>query len=212
MVVRRGAYVMTTAAKKAKVPILAAGLGLAALLAIALGLRYWPNPSNDEATRAASNISRQCSGGQRLENISRIESGLSAYLTKASAGTTVTSQDVGVVTSMLKPNGVSLDIYKAYTRCLKDQTEAYLKLKGVSVLPQETVSTVVDPKSTPISTPATSDSDKRGAHPEPKKVDMPAGTRPRTVPVTQAGTAVSTNQSGGITAGQIGELNIESKP
>lgn len=306
---------MTTAAKKTRTSMLAAGLVLSALLAIAIGTLYWPRPSNDEATRAASNIARQCAGGQRIENAAKIESGLGAYLTKVSARAMVTSQDVGVVTSMLKPDGVSLDIYKIYTQCLKDQTEAYLKLKGVNILPQQPAFTGKDAENTLTLTPTASDGDgqevqlltgyiyyeendghttedgvfepypkallpryerltpgmvlrtvraaevrdgptgsdspadtpltarqcvrvldkpehppsaplKRATsggrirvqtiscpqRPERTTADVSASARPRVAPVARDSAVMSVNQSGGITAGQIGELNVGSKP
>ena len=125
---------MASAAKRSNVPILAGGLLLAALIAIGLAVAFWPRPTDDPTRQAAAQIAKDCAGGQDVGNTAKVEAGLSRYITRASGEASVTSKDVGTVTSKLKPDSIGLEIYKAYTQCLKDHTESYLKLKGVTVV------------------------------------------------------------------------------
>jgi hypothetical protein len=125
---------LASTSKRSNVPILAGGLLLAALIVVVLAMAFWPRPIDDPTRQAAAQIAKDCAGGQDVGNTAKVEAGLSRYITRASGDASVTSRDVGTVTSKLKPDGIGLDIYKAYTQCLKDHTESYLKLKGVPVV------------------------------------------------------------------------------
>lgn len=122
-------------ARRSNTATLAGGLLLAAVIAVGLAFFFWPKPSDDPTRQAAAEIAKNCAGGRQIDNSARIEAGLSRYLTKASGDTKVSASDVGTVMSKLTPNGVGLEFYKVYTECLKDGTENYLKLKGISIVP-----------------------------------------------------------------------------
>ncbi|MDB5405101.1 MAG: hypothetical protein JWL84_13 [Rhodospirillales bacterium] len=104
-----------------------------AVLAVAALVAFRPHPAADPVEAAAEGIAQRCAGGREIRNESLIKAGLSNYLTRVSGAAKVSASEVGSVTSKLRPTGIGADMYKTYTACLKDQTEDYLKLKGVQV-------------------------------------------------------------------------------
>ncbi|PZU09743.1 hypothetical protein [Sphingomonas sp.] len=114
------------------------GIVLACLLAIvliALGAAYlFRQPAPSGATeRAAARIARDCAGGNQIRNEGDVAAGLSDHLTKLSGKSSVSSSDIGQITSGISQDDIGLKFYAAYTKCLKQGTENWLALNGVPV-------------------------------------------------------------------------------
>ncbi|HMI41962.1 MAG TPA: Ig-like domain-containing protein [Sphingomicrobium sp.] len=111
---------------------------------------FRPNQPSSETERAASEIARNCAGGRQIVNEEKITAGLSSYLTRVSTEGSVKSSDVGTVTMRITSDETGLKFYQAYTRCLKDQTQSWLQLRGIKV------ETSGDDPSQPAGAPLTS--------------------------------------------------------
>lgn len=116
-------------------------LGLVAIVVVLVVLaprivpKPMPGPSTgeDKTQTAMEGIARTCLGGRIASNESAITAGLKEYVSGLTAGARVTTSDVGAVTANLKPDGVSLQMYQAYTACLDAHTQNYLRVRGVEV-------------------------------------------------------------------------------
>lgn len=108
---------------------------LLALIGIAVGLIYILRPApTSETQEAAAEIARSCAGGGEVRNEGKVAAGLTGYLTQATGQASVRSSDVGTITAKIAQDETGLKFYQAYTKCLKDQTQSWLQLKGVKVV------------------------------------------------------------------------------
>jgi hypothetical protein len=128
-------------------PLILGVVVVGAIVAVALVVIIRPNEDPGER------IARQCAGGRTISNESAIASGLSEQLTELKSGASVKSSDVGALAASFKPDGFGVELYKAYTACLQQQTENYLRLKGVNVLPSPPPPQPSEPKAKPSASP-----------------------------------------------------------
>ena len=128
--------------KKVSRSAIAAGV-LASVIVASLFLVYLPPSKKIPATEApadpsagaADRIMRMCAGGSILTNEGEIKAGLSDYLGKVGSRTRVSSGEVGAIITKVSAGGPDAEVYKAFTKCLRDQTELALQEKGVEIGP-----------------------------------------------------------------------------
>jgi hypothetical protein len=100
----------------------------------------------DPIQQITDKIALTCAAGRIISNESAIKSGLNNRLNNLFAGAKVTKGDVGAITSIVKPDDVGLKFYKTYTDCLQQQTESYLRLRGVQVVSGSGATSPAEPK------------------------------------------------------------------